>query len=93
VNAEEALRIGLANVVLPDDGFDDAVAAYAARIAAGPPVAHALTKRLLLATWDAPLEAHLREELTHIRTTFATGDVQEALAAFREKRPPHFRGD
>lgn len=92
VDAAEAERIGLASRVLPAGDFAGAVAAYARQLAAGPPVALALTKRLLAQSFDRPLEAQLRDELTHIRTCFATRDVAEAVAAFREKRRPTFAG-
>jgi 2-(1,2-epoxy-1,2-dihydrophenyl)acetyl-CoA isomerase len=92
VNAAEAERVGLASRVLAADGFAEAAAAYARQLAAGPPVALALTKRLLAQSFDRPLEAQLRDELAHIRTCFATADVREAMAAFREKRRPTFTG-
>lgn len=92
VSAAEAERIGLAHAVLPAEGFAEAVAAHAARLAAGPPLALALTKRLLTQSPDAPLEAQLRDELTAIKTCFGSRDVQEAMLAFREKRAPVFRG-
>jgi 2-(1,2-epoxy-1,2-dihydrophenyl)acetyl-CoA isomerase len=92
VPAEEAGRIGLASAVLPAEEFSEHVAAYAARLAAGPPIALALSKRLLLGSLDTDLVSQLREELTHIKTCFATADMQEAVAAFREKRMPAFSG-
>jgi 2-(1,2-epoxy-1,2-dihydrophenyl)acetyl-CoA isomerase len=92
VPADEAERIGLASRVLPADGFAEAALAYAAQLAAGPPVALALSKRLLVQSFDRPLEAQLRDELAHIKTCFATADVREALTAFREKRRPAFAG-
>jgi 2-(1,2-epoxy-1,2-dihydrophenyl)acetyl-CoA isomerase len=92
VDAVEAERIGLAHAVLPADGFVMAVAGYAARVAAGPPLALALTKRLLAQSPDAPLEQQLRDELTAIKQCFQSADVQEALVAFREKRGPVFVG-
>jgi 2-(1,2-epoxy-1,2-dihydrophenyl)acetyl-CoA isomerase len=92
VDAAEAERIGLAAGVIADAEFSGAVAAYAARLAQGAPIAHALTKRLLVQTFDTPLDAMLREELSHIKTSFGTRDVQEAMQAFREKRTPRFRG-
>jgi 2-(1,2-epoxy-1,2-dihydrophenyl)acetyl-CoA isomerase len=93
VTAEEAERIGLATAVLPDASFAADVAAWATRLAAGPPVALALSKRLLLESPGATLDAQLRGELAHIRSCFATRDVQEALAAFREKREARFVGE
>lgn len=92
IAAAEAERIGLVAAVLPDAEFHAQVARYASVIADGPPIAQALSKRLLLASPHATLDAQLREELVHIKQCFATADVQEALQAFREKRAPVFRG-
>ena len=93
VAADEAQRLGLASAVLPAEGFATAVAGYAERLAAGPPVALALTKRLLRQSLDTALHAQLRDELTHVKTCFATGDAREAMQAFVEKRRPTFRGE
>lgn len=93
VDAEEALRIGLATMTPADGEFSSVVEGYAARIASGPPIALALSKRLLLASSDQTLDAQLRAELGHIKTTFATADVREAMTAFAEKRLPEFRGE
>ena len=92
VDAAEAERIGLASHVLPDASFDDDVRRYGAQLAAGAPVAQALTKRLLARSLDTPLDAALRDELVYIKQCFTTDDVREAIAAFREKRLPSFRG-
>jgi 2-(1,2-epoxy-1,2-dihydrophenyl)acetyl-CoA isomerase len=92
VDAAEAERIGLAARLIPDATFTDAVAAYAAQLAAGAPVAQALTKRLVLRSLDTQLDAALRDELVYIKQCFGTRDVGEAIAAFREKRKPTFTG-
>ena len=92
VDAAEAERIGLATLVVPDAELGAAAAAYATRLALGAPIAHALTKRLLAETFDRPLDAALRDELTHIKYCFTTADVAEAMTAFREKRQPRFEG-
>ena len=92
VDAAEAERIGLASRVIADTGFEDEVRRYAAQLAAGAPVAQSLTKRLLVRSLDTPLDAALRDELVYIKQCFTTDDVREAIAAFREKRPPSFRG-
>jgi 2-(1,2-epoxy-1,2-dihydrophenyl)acetyl-CoA isomerase len=93
VSATEAETIGLATAVLPAASFADDVARYASQLASGPPIAVALTKRLMMASADATLDAQLREELIHIKTCFATADVREAMVAFKEKRMPQFRGE
>jgi 2-(1,2-epoxy-1,2-dihydrophenyl)acetyl-CoA isomerase len=92
IDATEAERIGLASMVIADDGFADHVHEYAERLAAGPPTALALTKRLLTTSLDVPLEAQLERELAYIKTCFASNDVAEAMASFSEKRRPVFRG-
>jgi 2-(1,2-epoxy-1,2-dihydrophenyl)acetyl-CoA isomerase len=92
VDAAEAMLIGLATMVIPDTEFAAAVSAYASRLALGAPIAQALTKRLLVQSFDRPLDATLRDELTQIKVSFGTQDVAEAITAFREKRLPTFRG-
>jgi len=93
LDATEAERIGLAAAVYPDESFADQVGAYAARLAVGPPVAFALTKRLLTASFDATLTGQLERELAYIKTCFASPDAAEALRAFSEKRKPIFSGE
>ena len=92
LDADEAQRIGLVAATYDDVTFAGEVAAYAERLAAGPPIAFALTKRLLTTTFETPLEDHLARELTAIKTCFASQDVAEAIRAFNEKRAPSFRG-
>jgi 2-(1,2-epoxy-1,2-dihydrophenyl)acetyl-CoA isomerase len=92
VDADEALRSGLVAGVHDDVTFADDVARYAERLAAGPPIALALTKRLLASAFDASLEEQLRRELVAIKTCFASEDVAEAIRAFGEKRTPTFTG-
>jgi 2-(1,2-epoxy-1,2-dihydrophenyl)acetyl-CoA isomerase len=93
VDAEEAQRIGLVAGAFADAEFATAAAHYAAKLAAGPPIAFALTKRLLTSSLDTPIIDQLERELGHIKTCFGTRDVGEALRAFAEKRAPEFRGD
>jgi 2-(1,2-epoxy-1,2-dihydrophenyl)acetyl-CoA isomerase len=93
LDAAEAERIGLVAAVIPDETFAEQVRAYAARLAAGPPVAFALTKRLLTVSFDATLAEQLERELAYIKTCFASSDAGEALRAFSEKRPPAFSGE
>ena len=92
VLAAEAEGMGLAARVFTDERFADDVATYADALASGPPIAHTLTKRLLLAGASASLDEQLRRELDAIRKAFATDDVREAMQAFTEKRTPIFRG-
>lgn len=92
IDSTEAERMGLAAAVFPDEEFAPRVQAYADQLAAGPPIAFALTKRLLAGSLTSPIETHLERELAYIKTCFASSDVSEAMAAFSEKRRPRFSG-
>lgn len=92
IDSAEAERIGLVARVVPDAELMATTMTFAAHLAAGAPIAQALTKRLLARAFDQPLDAALRDELTHIKHCFTTSDVAEAMSAFREKRQPTFRG-
>ncbi len=92
IDAAEAATIGLAAMVVPDEQLAAAVAKYAERMAHGPAIAQALTKRLLTGAQDRELDDSLRDELTYIKYCFTTADVGEAISAFNQKRPPAFEG-
>jgi enoyl-CoA hydratase/carnithine racemase len=92
INAAEAERIGLVNRVLPDSEIDDFVDAWAARLAAGPPIALAMTKRMLDNSMQVTLEEALDDEGVAQTVNFGTADTMEAMKAFLEKREPKFEG-
>ncbi len=92
VEADEALRLGLVSRVIGGDGFLDEVLATAAGIAATAPIASRLTKIALADGGHADFEAALQWEALAQPLTLATADLQEGIAAAREKRAPEFRG-
>jgi enoyl-CoA hydratase len=93
VEAEEAVRIGLANRISPPDRLLEDCYALAGEIAANSPFGVRMTKQVLHRNVDAPsLEAAIElENRTQILAT-RTEDMKEALAAFLERRPPKFTG-
>ena len=92
VDADEALRLGLVSRVLEADGFLDEVLATAAGVAATAPVATRLTTVALRDGGHADFETALQWEGLAQPVTLATADLQEGIAAAREKRPPRFTG-
>ncbi len=92
IDAAEAERIGLVNRVVDDAELDAFVDTWAARLAAGPPLALAMTKRMLANSLHVTLEQALDDEGAAQTVNFSTKDTAEAMAAFVEKRDPQFRG-
>ena len=92
IDADEALRIGLVLEVVEGERLMDAVDQVAQNILRNTPLGVELTKQVLQLNIDAPsLEAAVElEKRTNIVTTF-TEDRDEAIAAFKEKRPPTYR--
>lgn len=90
VDAEEALRIGLANLVVPDEEVVSRAVAFGKRIAALSPKAVELTLRAVIAQRDLPLPEALRFEMELCREMRAHADYHEGLDAFVEKREAEY---
>lgn len=90
--ADEALRIGLVNWVVPADQLAAETARLAQRLAQGPTLAYGLAKTALHQSWDMSLEDVLNMEARNQAMAGRSQDREEGVAAFREKRPPHFIG-
>jgi 2-(1,2-epoxy-1,2-dihydrophenyl)acetyl-CoA isomerase len=92
IDAREAERIGLVNRVVADADLDEFVDAWAQRLAAGPPIALAMTKRMLDNSLQVTLEEALDDEGVAQSLNFTTADTAEAMKAFVDKREPKFEG-
>lgn len=92
IDAKEAQDMGLVNRVLPDDQLDAFTDDWADRLAAGPPIALAMTKRLLDNSLNVTFEEALDDEGLSQTVNFSTRDTAEAMQAFVEKRAAHFEG-
>ncbi len=92
VDAHEAVRIGLVNRVLPADGFDAAVADWAARLAAKSPLLMALGKQAIARQQDMALEDALDYLHGQLSITFRSEDMREGIQAFFDKRSPRWSG-
>jgi len=93
VSAAEALRIGLVSRVVRGEELATQAAAMAARLAAGAPLAMALTKRALAAAFERDLDAALDAEADAQQRAGSSRDHAEGLTAFVEKRAPRFTGE
>ena len=92
VSGEEAAALGVVNRALPADGFLEAVLAIAGEVAAAAPIATRLTKVALRGGGHADFDTALQWEALAQPITLATADLQEGLAAQREKRAARFTG-
>lgn len=93
VSGDEAGRIGLVDHVVDDaDGVLPRALELAAEIAANPTPQALMIKRLLTENAaETDLDVVQRRESIALAECWATPEHHEAVAAFREKRPPRFR--
>lgn len=92
IDAREALACGLVSQVVPDAELMEAARKLARRIAANPPHAVRMTKRLLWEGRRNDLGPLLEMAAGMQAAAHATDDHVEAVDAFLEKRDPFFRG-
>ena len=92
IDAEQALRIGLANQVVTGQDLDTAAAGLAARLAAQPPIAVRGARRAIDAGWHQSPAESLGVALEEQIRCLQSEDFKEARQAMAEGRTPHWRG-
>lgn len=91
--AAEALRLGLATRVFSADEFEAGVDGFVADLAAKPPLAVAAAKQVVRTVGELdPHTSRVVERLAQ-STLLGTADLEEGLAAYRERRDPEFKGE
>jgi enoyl-CoA hydratase len=93
LNGQEAHQMGLVTDLV--EGADDvlpAARALAERLAALPPLAVQGTKRSLNAVLRQRFDEVMPLSLAYELATMGSDDLREAIEAFRERRPPNYRG-
>jgi len=92
ITAEEALRYGLVNKVVPEEVYLQEAMKLARRLAEQPPVALKLIKKSVLRALDTPTFDALQYERNAFYLLFASEDQKEGMKAFVEKRKARFTG-
>jgi enoyl-CoA hydratase len=92
VSATEALQIGLANKVVPQDQLMDEVLKIAGEIAAKGKVSLREAKRAINHGMDVDLATGCSIEIDAFAISFASPDAKEGTTAFVEKRKAYFKG-
>lgn len=92
IDAEEALRIGMVNRVVPAEQLLEETYRLARKIAAQPPVAVQLIKRAAYQSATADLRTALDLVSSHMAIVTETEDYREAVQALLEKRQGLYKG-
>ena len=92
LSADEALRIGLVNRVVPVDHLEAEVRELAATIAANAPLTVKACKVAIREAQREPSTRDVARVDQMVEDCFRSEDYREGQAAFAEKRPPRFRG-
>ena len=92
VTSEYALEIGLVNEVVQPDGLQARALEFAKLLAGRSAPAMAELKRLVYRGVELPLVDGLKLERAALPEILGSADYAEGLAAFEQRRPPHFTG-
>ncbi|MDP4199107.1 MAG: enoyl-CoA hydratase-related protein [Bacteroidota bacterium] len=92
MTAEEALKAGLVNKVVPVEFYLEEAQRIAREIAAQPPIAVRLAKEAILRAFDTTIEMGLEFERKNFYLLFASEDMREGMKAFIDKRKPEWKG-
>jgi len=92
VGAAEALEIGLCEKVIPAEELLSTAMADATQWATRATLGIAAAKQAMNEGWGRPIDEALAEERRAFNQVFWTEDAMEGVAAFLEKREPHFKG-
>ena len=92
VTAHRAHEVGLVNDVLPAAGLAAAAQRLAERIAANAPLSVLAAKQTVRLVADQPLSAAFQAAEQIWAPVYRSSDAQEGPAAFRDKRPPAWKG-
>jgi enoyl-CoA hydratase len=92
MSAEDAVRFGLANKVVPAEEFEGAVREWASKLASKSPLLMKIGHDAMYRQQDMALDEALEFLRSQLSLTLSTEDIQEGVQAFFEKREPQWKG-
>lgn len=93
LGAQEAYDAGLVSHVFADDDYDEGLGKVVRRLASGPPLAQAATKKAVNAATLGQLPGAFERERAGQAVLLRTEDAAEGMQAFGQKRRAEFRGE
>ncbi|MBL8349810.1 MAG: enoyl-CoA hydratase/isomerase family protein [Burkholderiaceae bacterium] len=93
IGGEEAARIGLADVLVPQDQVRSEAAKLAREIAISAPLAVQATRATLRQGLVEQIRLAVARESAEQNAQFKTADFREGVAAMAARREPHFKGE
>ena len=91
-SAEELAKLGLVNEITPSEKLDEVTLHWAQRLANGPTLAYARTKKLFFDALSIPLREHLENERQMQIKSAETEDYKRGVFALINKKEPEFVG-
>ena len=92
IDANEAYRIGLVNMVVADDKLMEEAEKIAGKIASKSPIQIEFIKSLVNKGIEVDLKKACELEISYFSKSFETEDQKEGMLAFLEKRKPSYKG-
>ncbi|WP_338603268.1 3-hydroxyacyl-CoA dehydrogenase/enoyl-CoA hydratase family protein [Sulfolobus tengchongensis] len=93
VSAEDAYKMGLVDLVVPANRFEEEVRRVALKIAEKSPISLLAAKLAIELGYESNIWTGQTLESTLFGLLFTTKDVEEGVRAFIEKRKPQFKGE